>query len=236
LAVSWRRRLQGLAWVATAGALVTAAAVVVATAELGPVTFFLVLLGVATLWFGYAFEWTLLRWPVAIVADLAVLILSLRAVAPAASDTPGIAFSAQVVLLVAYLGSFATRTLVLNRNVAIEVVQSIAAILSGLVEPPHLRRRQRRLCSALQRSRWRLGAMARPRFVERRQSRRRNYYFYTSAALFCADRRRTDRAVTNGRPRLRRVRWLGDSRTAVRRFTCRSHATVYLMAGVLATD
>ena len=190
LAVSWRQRLQGLAWVATLGGLATAAALALATAELGPFAIFLVLLGVAALWLGYVLEWTLLRWPVALIADLAIVVLSLRAVSPAAADTPGMAFGAQIVLLVTYLGSFAVRTLVLNRDIIpFEVTQSIAATIAGLGGAAYLTHM--------------IGGGGRPLgvatlalavgcygaaavFVERRQSRRRNYYFYTAAGLVFA--------------------------------------------------
>jgi hypothetical protein len=49
--------------------MATAAALALRTAELGPFALFLVLLGVATLWLGYLREWTLLRWPVALLAE-----------------------------------------------------------------------------------------------------------------------------------------------------------------------
>lgn len=190
LAVSWRRRLQGLAWVATLGGLATAAALALATAELGPFALFLVLLGVAALWLGYVLEWTLLRWPVALIADLAIVVLSLRAVTPAAADTPGMAFGAQIVLLVTYLGSFAVRTLLLNRDIIpFEVTQSIAATIVGLGGAAYLTiviggggLPLGVATLALAAGCYGVAAV----FVERRQSRRRNYYFYTAAGLVFA--------------------------------------------------
>lgn len=190
LAVSWRRRLQGLAWVATLGGLATAASLALATAELGPFAIFLVLLGVAALWLGYVLKWRLLRWPVALVADLAIVVLSLRAVTPAAADTPGMAFGAQIVLLVAYLGSFAVRTLLLNRDIIpFEVTQSIAATIAGLGGAAYLTLMIGGgglplgvATLALAAGCYAVAAV----FVERRQSRRRNYYFYTAAGLVFA--------------------------------------------------
>jgi hypothetical protein len=190
LAVGWRRQLQGLVWVATLGGIATAGALALATAELGPFALFLVLLGVAALWLGYVLEWTLLRWPVALVADLAILVLSVRAVTPAAADTPGMAFSAQILLLVAYLGSFATRTLLLNRDVIpFEVAQSIAAIIAGLGGAAYLTYMTRGGGLPLGVATLALAAGcygAAAVFVERRQGRRRNFYFYTSAGLVFA--------------------------------------------------
>jgi len=187
LAVGWRQHLQGLVWVATLGGLATAGALALATVELGPFALFLVLLGVAALWFGYVLEWTVLRWPVALVADLAILVLSVRAVTPAAADTPGMAFSAQILLLVAYLGSFAARTLLLNRDVIpFEVAQSIAAIIAGLGGAAYLTHMTGGGGLPLGVATLALAAGcygAAAVFVERRQGRRRNFYFYTSAGL-----------------------------------------------------
>ena len=187
LAVAWRRRLQGLAWVATIGGLATAGALAIATAELGPFALFLIVLGVAALWFGYVLEWTLLRWPVAFFADLAVLILAVRAATPGAADTPGIAFGAQIVLLAAYFGSFATRTLLLNRDVVpFEVAQSIGASIVGLGGAAYLTQVGNGGGVPLGVATLALAAgcyAAAAIFVERRHGRRRNYYFYTSAGL-----------------------------------------------------
>jgi hypothetical protein len=190
LAVAARRHLLGVAWVATLGALGTAVALMLFTAELGPFALFLVLLGVATLWLGYVLDWTLLRWPVALVADLTILILSGRAVTSGVSDAPGMALAVQILLLVAYLGSFATRTLFLNRNVIpFEVVQSVAGIVVGLGGAAYVTRTTGVGTLPLGLATLALAggcygvAVA---FVERRQGRHRNFFFYTSAGLVFA--------------------------------------------------
>jgi hypothetical protein len=190
LVVVWRQQLRWLAWVISIAGVATATAMAIATAEVGPFAFVLILLGVAALWLGYVFNWTLLRWPVAFFADLAVLVLSFRGVAVGSADTAAVAFAAQVTLLVAYLGSFAARTLVLNRDVVpFEVAQTAIAALVGLGGAAHVA--------------WVLGggglivgvmtlglALAcygvAAAFVERRQSRRRNYYVYTTAGFVFA--------------------------------------------------
>jgi hypothetical protein len=190
LAVAARRHLLGVAWVATLGALGTAVALMLFTAELGPFALFLVLLGVATLWFGYVLDWTLLRWPVALVADLTILILSGRSVTAGVSDAPGMALTVQILLLVAYLGSFATRTLFLNRNVIpFEVAQSVAGIVVGLGGAAYVTRTAGTGTLPLGLATLALAggcygvAVA---FVERRQGRHRNFFFYTSAGLVFA--------------------------------------------------
>ena len=241
LAVGWRRHLQGLVWVATLGGLATAGALALATAELGPFALFLVLLGVAALWLGYVLEWTLLRWPVALVADLAILVLSVRAVTPAAADTPGMAFSAQILLLVAYLGSFATRTLLLNRDVIpFEVAQSIAAIIAGLGGAAYLTHMTGGGGLPLGATTLALAAAcygAAAVFVERRQGRRRNFYFYTSAGLVFALAGGALAMPSAGVGLFYAVlgvvaAWAGR---LSRRITYRAHGAAYLTAAVVAT-
>ena len=51
-----------------------AVALMVATGRLGPPLLFLALLGVGTLWLGYVIDWIYLRWPMAFVADLALVV------------------------------------------------------------------------------------------------------------------------------------------------------------------
>lgn len=240
LAVSWRRRLHGLAWVATMGGMATAMVLVMGTAELGPFALFLVLLGVTTLWLGYVQEWTLLRWPVALLADLAILVLSLRAVAGGA-DTPAIGFSAQILLLVAYFGSFATRTLLLNRDVIpFEVAQSIGAALAGLGGAVYLTRMVGSgglplgaVILVLAASCYAAAAV----FVERRESRRRNYLFYTSAGLVLAlagGALEISAASVGPVYAVFGVAAASAGRLS-RRVTYRAHAAVYLTAAVVAS-
>ena len=97
LAVGWRRHLQGLAWVATIGRPSRRpsrspwpprnSARSRSSSSL---------LGVATLWLGYVLEWTLLRWPVALFADLAILLLSFARGRTGRADTPAMALAAQI--------------------------------------------------------------------------------------------------------------------------------------------
>ena len=241
LAVGWRRRLQGLAWVATLAGLATATALALATGEWGPFSLFLVVLGVAALWCGYVLGWTLLRWPVALFADLAVLTLSLRAATPDAADTAGMAFGAQILLLIAYLGSFATRTLLLNRDVIpFEVAQSIAASIVGLGGAAYLTQAANGGGVPPGIATLALAAgcyVAAAIFVERRQGRRRNYSFYTSAGLvfMLAGSALAMPAAAVG-PAYAVIGVLAAyAGRLARRDTYRAHAAAYLTAAVVAT-
>jgi hypothetical protein len=189
LVVVWRTTLRALAWITAAGVVVTVVGLMFALAEIGPFAFVLVALGVATVWLGYVFGWTVLRWPIALAADVAVLVLSFRAVSPAVVDVPAAAFVAQAALLVSYLGTFATRTLLLNRDVIpFEVAQTAAAALVGLGGAAHVTARIGGGAPlGLTTMALAIGCYAAAAiFIERRQARRRNYYVYTTAGLVFA--------------------------------------------------
>ena len=99
LAVAWRRRLQPLAWIAVSVAMPTSVVILAKTGVVVPHAFFLIAFGVATLWMGYSLDWLLVRWPVALVADIVVVGVTMRALAPAAQESPGAALVVQVTLL-----------------------------------------------------------------------------------------------------------------------------------------
>lgn len=133
LAVAARRRLQGLAWLVGVGGLGVAVALMVATGRMAPPMLFLILLGVAALWAGYVLDWVYLRWPIALVTDVLMVFLALRAVAPVAAEGPRTALVVVVVFIAGYLGSIATRTLLLDRDVVdFEVVQTGILLVVGL--------------------------------------------------------------------------------------------------------
>jgi hypothetical protein len=133
IGVAARRRLQALAWTTAIGSVITAIALMALGGRMVPGTLFLVLLGVECLWLAYVLDWHAIRWPMAVVADLAVLALSVRAVAPDALEGPGSANLVQAALLMAFVTSFGTRTLLMNRGVVgFEVFQTIGAVAAGL--------------------------------------------------------------------------------------------------------
>jgi hypothetical protein len=133
LAVAVRRRHEVLAWLLALGGVVTAIGLMAASGRIAPALAYLVLLGVATLWLGYVQDWHGVRWPVAFAADLGVLVLALHAVKPGGAEGPGTAILLQLALMALYLGSFATRTLLLDRDaVPFEMAQTAGALLTGL--------------------------------------------------------------------------------------------------------
>ncbi|MFB3820227.1 MAG: hypothetical protein ACE147_21430 [Candidatus Methylomirabilales bacterium] len=144
----------------------------------------------ATLWLGYVLDWTLLRWPVALIADATILLLSARAVTAGVPDSPGVALGAQILLLAGYLGSFAARTLFLHREVIpFEVAQSVAGILVGLGGAAYVTGVTGVGAVPLGMATLVLAggcygvAVA---FIERRHGSRRNFLFYTAAGLVFA--------------------------------------------------
>ena len=187
LAVAWRRRLQALAWIAVATAIPASLIILARTGVVVPHACFLILFGVATLWMGYSLDWLLVRWPVAVVADVVAVGVTLRALAPQPRDTPGAALAVQVALLGAYLASIAIRTLVRGRNVIpFEVVQTAAALLVGLGGALSVTQATGAGASALGIASVLIGAACYGvafAFIERQQHRGRNVYFYTSLAI-----------------------------------------------------
>jgi hypothetical protein len=187
LAVAWRRRIQTLAWIAVSAAVPTSIIVLARTGVVVPHAFFLILFGVAALWMGYSLDWLLVRWPVAVVADVVAVGVTLRALAPEPRETPTVALAVQVSLIGAYLASIAIRTLVRGRNVIpFEVVQTAAALLVGLGGALSVTRATASGANALGVASVVIGvacygvAFA---FIERQQNRGRNVYFYTSLAI-----------------------------------------------------
>ncbi len=133
LAVAARRRHEVLAWLLALGGVATAVGLMAASGRLAPALAYVVLLGVVTVWLGYVRDWHGVRWPVAFAADLGVLVLALRAVQPGSAEGPGTAMLLQLALLALFLGSFATRTLLLDRDVVpFEMVQTAGVLLVGL--------------------------------------------------------------------------------------------------------
>jgi hypothetical protein len=112
---------------------VTGLTLMARTGALAPVAFYLTSLGVATLWLGYLREWRGLRWPAGALACLAVLGVTIRAMAQPPVDSASVAWASQLFLLLAYLGSIAVRTLVRGRQVIVfEVVQTVLVLIVGL--------------------------------------------------------------------------------------------------------
>jgi hypothetical protein len=187
LLLASRRGLHAMAWLVSLGGVATALALMAASGRLVPGTLFVIALGTATLWIGYVRDWTLLRWPVALVADLLVLLVAIHAADPGTAEGPGAALLVQSALVAFFLGSFATRTLYMGRKVVpFEMIQTAAVIAVGIGGAVWVAIRSGLgqvgfgVASVIFGVASYAVAFA---FVERRQKIKENFYFYTSVAI-----------------------------------------------------
>jgi hypothetical protein len=132
LAVARGRWLHALAWVMSLSGVVAAVVLIRITGEIAPYGLHLVMLAIMTYWVGHGREWWLVRWPVAIVADAALVLLAWRVVGSAPVDPPPVALAVLLSLAVGWLASFGIRTLMLGREVErFDVFQAVAALALG---------------------------------------------------------------------------------------------------------
>jgi hypothetical protein len=187
LLLATRRGLPSLAWVVSLGGTATALWLMATSKVLVPGALYLVALGSAAVWIGYVRDWTGIRWPVALVADVMVLLVAVKAGDRMTNEGPGAALLVQAVLVALYLGSFATRTLYMGRKVVpFEMVQAAAVIMVGIGGAVWVATR-----SGFGQAGFGVGSIIFGvasyalafAFVERRQKIRENFYFYTSIAL-----------------------------------------------------
>jgi hypothetical protein len=126
--LSSARDLYSLAAIVTLGALAAGFGLAAATGHWIPYTLLAIGVGLWTLWLGYLRNWTILRWPAALVANVMIV-----AAAGRAGNTPGPVLIVQLVMLVGYLASFGLRTLVRDRAVIpFEAVQSAGVLVTAL--------------------------------------------------------------------------------------------------------
>jgi hypothetical protein len=187
LFVAWRRRLHAVAWVTVVVALPTSIVMLAQTGVVVPFAFYLIALGVATLWMGYSLDWRAIRWPVALAADIVVFGVTMRALAPEHLDAPKVAIAVQLSLLSAYVISIAIRTLFRGRNVVpFEVVQTTAALVVGFGGAVSVTQATGAHLTMLGATSLVIGAACygvAVAFIDRREDRGRNVYFYTTLAL-----------------------------------------------------
>jgi len=190
LLVAWRRGHRWLAWLACLASIGASLFLINTTGELLPYGAFMVVLGVATLWLAYDRDWFALRWPPALVADLCVLGVTVRALGTMPREAPMSALALQVGLLTGYLASISGRTLVRGRNVVpFEIVQSVLALGAGLGGAVAVTRAAPSVAGLLATACLVLAAGCYAvafAFVDRRQGRGMNFYFYTSLAVVYA--------------------------------------------------
>jgi hypothetical protein len=187
LAVAVRRKLELLCWITTLAGIGVAVGLAISTGQLVAPTLALMVLGVATLWVAYVLDWYGPRWPVALATDFLVLVVAVRATSGHATEGPVLALTVTALLVLAYVGSFAARTLVLGRTVIpFEVAQTLGALTAGLGGAAWVMARSVEgavpfgaLIVAMG-----VGAYAAAfAFVDRRESGPTNFYFYTSVGL-----------------------------------------------------
>lgn len=193
LAVAWRERLHALAWAATLASLATVVALLRATHAIEALTCVLLLLGIATLWLSYDRDWYFLRWPPALAADLAVMLMAslvAREGGPPEAyrdlSLPG-AVALTMALPLLYLSSFAVRTLARDRDVVpFEAFQTLATLFAGFGGALDVARSAGFGATGLGATALTLGAGCYAvafAFVERRPGSARNFLFYSSLAL-----------------------------------------------------
>jgi hypothetical protein len=187
LAVAARARLQAVAWLAAIGFIVSSVALTAATSVVLPFAVVDIVLGVATLWIGYTVNWIWLRWPVAFVADVAVIALGVGAASGTASSRPAAIVAVQLLLLGGYIASVAIRTLLRGREIIpFEAIQSTVALIvgfGGAIQVAQTTGSGTHLLASIAVA-WGGGCYgAAFAFIARRQGVRRNFYFYTSMAL-----------------------------------------------------
>jgi len=187
LFVAWHQRLRVVAWIAVVGAAPTSAILLSQTGAAVPFALLLIVLGIVTLWFGYALDWWGLRWPAALAADLAVVGVTLRALAPVQPDPPQVAMLMQMTLLGAYVASIAIRTLIRGRNVVpFEVAQTAAALVVGFGGALYLTSVTGILPATIGIVSLVLGLASygvAVFFLDRRKGNAANVYYYTTLAL-----------------------------------------------------
>lgn len=123
------RNLRTLAWLATAGGIGTAFAVLITARAAAPAAALLLLLGIGTLWAVYWRHWTGPQWLGAIGANAGVLVLVVLSGSEQWQMQPAVAAPFAAILLLAYLLSFAIRTHVQGKDVVVfEPVQALLAI------------------------------------------------------------------------------------------------------------
>jgi hypothetical protein len=187
LFVAWRRDLHVLAGFATLATLAAVVLLAGKTSAFVPYSTVLVALGIATLWLGYDRDWFWMRWVTALVANVAMLGLTTRAVGAQHAEPAGPVVAVQLTLVGLYLGSFAARTLWRGRVlVPFEVAQTVAALAVGLGGALTVARASGSGLTSLGAGSLAFGAGAYAvafAFVGKRQGLGANFYFYSTLAL-----------------------------------------------------
>lgn len=139
MAVAWRRAHTAIAWIVTLASLVLGLALLFATKAVHAYTAALLVFGAGSLWLAQKGRWTELRWPVAIFADWAVLVMAVFITSPNGlpegfpppAPLPGLLLCLALVHL--YLVPFVARILRGDGPIGVfEIVQTLGVLPVGL--------------------------------------------------------------------------------------------------------
>lgn len=192
LGVAWRRGLHALAWVVSLLAIGATYGMIAKTAIVVPFTCFLLFLGIATVWIGYASssydrKWLLLRWPTAGAVNVMSAILVLLVIGRKTTHTPREVIALVIAVFIAYVASFAARTILRSRDVTLfEILQSLTVLVVcfggsvWIASVTALGRVPLGIASVVLGASTYATAFA---FVKQRGGSNRNFLFYSSFAL-----------------------------------------------------
>lgn len=128
--VAGRAQLDAVAAVAGFGVMTTAVVTAWFTNQYGVFAILLIALSTATYWLSERPGHAWLRWPNAIAAGFAVMIVTARALATPPGETVMMALFAQTLLLASMQGSLAVRIVMFSRNVRpFDVMQGLSGFL-----------------------------------------------------------------------------------------------------------
>jgi len=139
MAVAWRKSLQKTAWAVTLASLVLGLALMFATKAIEAFSAVFLVFGIGMLWLTSSRRWQELRWPTALFADWAMILMAVFITANPADVPEGFRnLSVALVLLLCvglalfYIGSFAVRILRRERAPsAFEIGQTAAVLVAG---------------------------------------------------------------------------------------------------------
>jgi hypothetical protein len=186
-AIAWRRALRPMAWLVTIGALFGGILMLADTERVLLYGIFFIALGVATVWASYVRDWFTLRWIPAAVVNLVILTVTLLAWQNKGGVNTSEVIALQLLLFVAYVGTFAVRTILRGRDaLPFEIAQTTAALAIGIGGAGLLSASSPSIHFALGAAILVLGIAAYAvafAFIDRRGGSIRNFFFYGSVAL-----------------------------------------------------
>jgi hypothetical protein len=187
LLVAWRTRLRAIAWIAVLGALPSSFILLSQTGTIAPFAVVLIVMGLATLWLSYAQGWWGIRWPAAIAADIAIVGVTLRVLAPEHQEVPQVALLLQLALVGGYVASIVVRTLLRDCTVSVfEAVQTAAAVVVGFGGAIYLAQEAGRVPAGLGLASLVCGAACygvAAVVIAKREDNAPNLYYYATLAL-----------------------------------------------------